>query len=165
MIKACKNNIRIIFKTIGLFSIVLGIQFLISHPASAQAPGFLGKRLIIGIEAPMIVGYDLKKSEYQYYSLRENGEMKRLELDYSDFYFRIKTTVYLEYVLNRKTSIQAFGRLFSSKVDITTFSEYINNKKIDFYPNDRANTQTTSFGLKYKIFRKESLNPVGKYIS
>ena len=165
MIKAYKNIIRIIIETLGLFSIVLGIQFLISHPASAQAPGFLGKRLIIGIEAPMIAGYDLRKSDFQYYTLTDNGNLNEIELDYSDFYFRIKPTVYLEYVLNRKTSLQAFGRFFSAKVDITPFSNYVNFNEVTFYPTDRAKSQTTSFGLKYKVFRKESLSPVGKYMS
>ena len=133
--------------------------------ATAQAPGYLGKRFLIGIEAPMIGGYDLRKNNFEYMVENSKGSYRLENKDFFPLYFKIKPTINVEFVLNRKTSIQAFGRFFSSKIDITPFYDTVGTENQKFYPIDRAKAKTVSFGLKYKIFTGDGLSPVGKYIS
>jgi hypothetical protein len=70
-------------------------------------------------------------------------------------------------VLNRKNSIQAYGRFFSSKIDITEFTDFekSTNENTSFYPDGRAKAKTMAFGMKYRIFTGDGLSPVGKYLS
>lgn len=131
----------------------------------AQAPGYLGKRFLIGIELPMVAGIDIKRDNFSYLEEDKNGNFSKVSKDYFFLYYKVKPTVNLEYVLNRKSSIQVFGRFFSSKIDISPFYDTVGTEIQQFYPIDRAKAKTTSFGLKYKIFTGDGLSPVGKYIS
>lgn len=118
----------------------------------------------------MVAGLDTKADNYQYYEIQSDGYLDYTEKDYFFLYYKIKPTVNVEFVLNRKSSIQAFGRFFSSRIDITSFTDTVGTgsglvDRTTFYPTDRAKAKSMSFGLKYRLFTNSALNPVGKYIS
>jgi hypothetical protein len=140
------------------------------HSVFAQAPGFLGKRFFIGIEAPMFASPGLLRGQSQtYYSYSNTGQLQSIENKYGKFEFRIKPTLTLEYVLNRKTSFQGFIRFYTLSTDVSayqdTIHEYGEVKSVTFYPTERVQMNATSFGGKFKFFGKSHINPVGAYFS
>ena len=157
--KSTKLNL---FKTSLTFFILI---LTVSTGSYGQAPGFMGKRFLIGFEAPMIAGFDFfdRSNDYTYYEVTSKNELKPIDHDYSKFYYKVKPTLSLEYVFNRKSSVQVFGRFFKSKNDITNYYTEIAGSTYNFYPKGRVAIQSNSFGLKYKLIRGSGINPVGKY--
>jgi len=151
-------------KTNILIHIVFVFLIFSSLKISAQAPGYMGKRLLIGLEAPLIAGYDRKSDDFSYKEIKSDGSSEYVRHEYSQLYFRIKPSLTIEYVLNRKSSFQLFGQYSSSKVDVYSFSDTVNSNRVTFYPSSRVKANTTSFGLRYKLFKKSGLNPVGRYV-
>ncbi|UTW65045.1 hypothetical protein KFE94_10165 [bacterium SCSIO 12643] len=147
--------------TIGLFSITLHVN--------AQAPGFLGKRFMIGLEASTFANPGLFQEKEPYYTISSSGNIQTDYDKYSTFNFRIKPSLNIEYVLNRKTSIQAFVKYYSKAVDAEiyrdTIHEYGEAVFVDFYPTERIKMNAISFGGKFKFFGRDHINPVGSYWS
>lgn len=151
-------------------TLLIGLLFITSNSILAQAPGLLGKRLFIGVETPMFANPGILRSETQnYYYYDNSGQLKTVSDKYGKFEFRIKPTVTLEYILNRKTSFQGFVRFYGLSTDTDvyqdTIHEYGEAKQVTFYPTERVKMNATSFGGKFKFFGKNHINPVGAYLS
>ena len=57
-----------------------------SNIISAQAPGYMGKRLLIGFEAPLIGGIDRKGGDYSYKEIKPTGNSEYVYHDFSQLY-------------------------------------------------------------------------------
>ena len=141
--------------------IIISLLFSTSS-AYSQAPGFMGKNFSIGLEVPMVVSFGvLSYDDYSYQTKNENGDLVGNGNSYNSISYRYKPTLYFEYTMNRKTSVQLFGRFYKRKEDVDKYYDTITGDY--YYPSDRANTQTLAFGLKFKFFKGDNINPVGKY--
>lgn len=167
-----KEQFLAMSKTMYKKYILLAIIVLSANFTFGQAPGFMGKRLLIGAEAPMIVsfpGISLfqlgAEDNYQYVRTDEAGETYLETVEAGGVKFNIKPSIYVEYVLNRKSSLQLMARMFNSKQDVTGYLLEDGNSTYQYYPTDQVKTQSISIGLKYKKFKDSGINPVGKYFS
>lgn len=142
--------------------------FLGAHLSSFTQPaGFQGKRFIIGLEAPSGLTFSLNQDDYSYATEDFKNGYLNFEADsYSPVGYVIKPTLYLEYILNRKSSLQVYGRFFTRKVDVTSFQAVdpiTNNYLVSYHPTERTKASFISGGLRYKWFKHEGLNPIGTY--
>jgi len=144
-------------RTAVLVSFCTALFFTFTLSSYAQISGYQGKRFLIGFSLPMSAGYDLKSENFYYATPKGAAQLK----DISWFYYRVKPTVYLEYVVNRKSSFQVFSRFMSSKIDIKP----IGIKNSVYYPTDRMNVNSIAMGLKYKLFIGANINPIGHYFA
>lgn len=153
----------------SVFTAFMVSLFIIPLNLNAQAPGFLGKRFMIGVEASTFANPGLFQEKMPYYTLSSNGNIQTDYDKYSTFNFRIKPSVNIEYVFNRKTSLQAFVKYYSKSVDAETYRdtihEYGEAVLTDFYPTERVKMNAISFGGKFKFFGRNHINPVGSYWS
>lgn len=151
--------------------IFITVMLLIVNLSFGQAPGFMGKKLIIGAEASMIVvlnGVSLLgggPTDFQYIRMDESGEPYIEYVELNGLSFNIKPTFYVEYVLNRKSSLQLMTRMFNSLQDVTGYYEQEGSSSYYYYPTDKVKSKTFSLGIRYKKFKGSSINPVGKYFS
>ncbi len=155
----CQINLKIILCIVIAFNLSLNIL--------AQAPGFLGKKFLIGFEAPMIVtGISIsgETEDYNYYTTDESGDLVPINRDYSNLAYKVKPTLLVEYVLDRRSSLQIFGRFFGSNTNVEGFYSDSATVYNYYHPSDRAKTRTIAAGIKYKKFLSGGLNPVGKYL-
>jgi hypothetical protein len=148
------------------FVILIIFTTIIGGTSHAQAPGYMGKRFLVGIEVPMVAGLDFSKENFDYRTYNADGTYDYLSgATYSELFIRYKPSVTLEFVLNRKSSLQVFAQYSSAKTDIGDFTEESNGNLNTFYPSGRVPANTIAYGLRYKKFKKSGLNPVGKYFS
>lgn len=158
--RECKKWLFVAFMA-GLFSIPLNLI--------SQVPGYLGKRFMIGVEASTFANPGLFQDKKPYYTAGSNGRIRSVDDKYSTFNFRIKPTLYAEYIFNRRTSLQAFVKYYGKSIDAETYRdtihEYGEATLLDFYPTERIKMNAFSFGGKFKFFGRNHINPVGGYWS
>ena len=157
-------------KPINMVKFTSIIAFIfISIIANAQAPGYMGKKVSIGIDVPMIVtGFDifgLTDGDYYYVKPNPSGGTSYANHEYSTIVFKYKPTLFLDFVLSRRTSIQVIARYFTSKVDVHSYYIDTLGSTVTYDPSDRSKTRSIAFGLRYKLFYGYGISPIGKYFS
>ena len=140
--------------------IILGVISILSS-TSLFSQGYHGKRLGIGLDVATNMGINLENDFFIYKTIDPSGELVDADIPLKDFYINLRPSINLEYILNRKNSIQFAYSFFSKVSDITGFQ--LNNKT--YYPNDRSRINNQAFGIKYRHWRRDGLSPLGKYIS
>lgn len=153
----------------GILTVFLSSILILPFQSFGQNPGYVGKRFGFSIELPVVPGISrIGDSEYSKYI--ENGNTISLYHNYKRARIRYRPTVSMTIVLNRKNSVEFFGRYYAPMVDIGGFdSNYVDRygyvSTQTFIPTDRVKMKTTSFGFRYKFFRHNNLSPIGKYFS
>ena len=149
-------------------SIFILFLVLTTNYSQAQAPGLVGKRFLIGAEVPMIVnGLLFSNDGYIYY---DYGDTKGLYISSEEnegLAFRIKPTLTLEYILNRKTSFQAVVRYFNPTVHLNGYSDTLVTggviSNVNFKPTESTKMRNIVVGAKFKFFGGSNINPLGFY--
>jgi hypothetical protein len=146
------------------------ILFLLvfANYSHAQAPGLTGKRFLIGVEVPMIVnGIFSSDNSYRYYDYSTSKGLSVTSEETDGLAFRIKPTLTLEYILNRKTSFQAVVRYFNPSVNLSTFADTVItggvSSQVYFNPTEKAKMRHIVVGGKFKFFGGSNINPLGFY--
>ncbi|MFT6802943.1 MAG: hypothetical protein ACJA2N_002134 [Salibacteraceae bacterium] len=150
--------------------ITLVILTGISSVGFSQVSGFLGKKLIIGVEVSSMVKFNLLSDfDYKYGTYNASGNFVQGP-EYSQVNLRYRPTIRLEYVISRKNSIQGIVRIFNPMVDAPNYivgqpTSWGATEEFVYKPKDRVKMKTINFGLNYKWYMGDALSPVGVFMT
>ena len=154
-----------LFKTIpAKITFILTLLIVISATCFAQPAGLQGKRFIIGLEVATGPSFTFL-NDYRYLDYYNSTGNTVWQEEPSPFGFVIKPTLYLEYILTRKSSLQVLGRYFTRKVDVESYAGPTsqNSTLVTYHPTERTKATFISGGLRYKFYVNDALAPIGTY--
>ena len=115
----------------------------------------------------MIANGILTSDSYQYTAYSSTKGLDISSEETEGLTFRIKPTLTLEYILNRKTSFQGVIRYFNPSVNLVGFSESVTSSGVSselfFSPTEKTKMRNIVIGGKFKFFGSSNINPVGFY--
>jgi len=152
-----KTQIMIKQQTIKWLALLL-VCFFYTTITQAQAPGYLGKRLSIGIGTsiyPALYGPTKNKKGY---NLRRGGSFVNRNREPS-FGLNSSFEVSLDYATGRYRTLGIYGNTYTTGVSMNYFNINTNQEIRDFYLLD-----VNTIGLQYSFFKSEqaALAPIGR---